>query len=95
MRFKMNSIKILIILFLSIVVSSCSKKNLNLPDASEMPQTNQDSITRAKPIEEAECSIQFNKNMQHAEIALAASDMRTVCGLTDAQVLNLARSRFN
>ena len=91
----MNSNKMLIILFLSIVISGCSKKNLNLPDASEMPQANQDSTTRVKPVEEDECSIQFNKNMKYEEVALAASDMRTVCGLTDVQVLNLARSRFN
>lgn len=95
MRFKMNSNKMQIILFLSIAMSGCSKKNLNLPDASKMPQASQDSITRVKPVEEDECSIQFNKNMKYEEVAVRANDMRTVCGLTDAQVLNLVRKSFN
>lgn len=87
--------KTIMTIVIFITMSSCSKKNLNLPEASAMPPRNQAPKSDIQPIEVSKCAIQFYKNMNYEDVAVLAHDMHTVCGLTEEQIVNLAQKSFN
>lgn len=60
-------------------VSSCSVKDLNLPQASPMP------------VKKTTCPVRFETNMKLHEIAFTAREMQQVCGFKETLILELAR----
>lgn len=75
-----------IIIILSLIFCSCSKKDLNLPQPSPMPGR------ETVQIELPACEFVFAQEQSLAEVAIVANEMQERCGYSKTQVLSLARS---
>ena len=85
----MNS-KYLIILLLYVLISAgCSKKDLNLPESSPMP------VPIVPTAEYSfKCNVFFKSEMTFTEIAIAAVEMRQICGFAKEKIINIAHETY-
>lgn len=86
---KSESRYLIIFILWGFICGGCSKKDLNLPQSSPMPTRGTPETTISSL-----CSIHFSKSMSFAKVAIAAHEMRQLCGYSKQEVKSLAQTVF-